>query len=177
MNNFWDQYYNIARMPTFLLVTAVIYLVSQVTIMTVVHPLGPFTVLNLQTTFSVDQFLSIINSWESQGLMKYYNEHYFYDNVHPVWYGFFLSSGLAATFHRDGTDAKYRKFLALPFIAGICDMIENHSHHLFLSDLSYLNQFTISISAFFCYIKWILFAGTILFLIYRLIAYQVKKFS
>ncbi len=169
MKSFWNSYYEQAHKKQFLIVTGLICFASQITIMNIVHPLNSLVVLQLQTSFSPDQFLEIIGQWESEGLLHYYQEHFFFDNVHPVWYGFFISSLLAFTFHRLNFDSKYLVYRATPFIAGMCDMVENLFHYWFLADLSRVTILPVSISAIFCLVKWILLLGSFIFVFYHLI--------
>ena len=107
VNNLLDRYFQVVSHSKFLMISAAVYFLSQITIAQILGPLGEVTVLELQTTYSPARFLAIINHWQATDLMKHYYAHFTFDHVHPIWYSIFLSSLLAFSMKRDGMDAKY----------------------------------------------------------------------
>lgn len=175
MNSILNRYYDLAKHKYFLLVTAIVYLTSQIIIMNTLKPLGEPLVLELQTTFSPARFLEIINQWQTSDLLQHYYAHFPVDNIHPIWYGLFLSSLLAFTFNRDDFNPKFRGLILLPFLAGFCDFIENMSHTIFLADLNQVHTVLFQVSAVACWIKWVIFIGSFVFVIYRFAVYLTAK--
>ncbi len=161
MNSALDSYYRLAQRREFLLLTGLVYLASQAAILTIIHPLGSSTVFELQTSFSPDRFLEIIQQWEESGLVDQYRKHFTLDHIHPIWYSLFLSSSIASVFHRNQTASKYRWLLFVPFLAGLCDVVENLLHNWFLADLPRASSSAVAISASFSNLKWLLLALTL----------------
>ncbi len=175
MNAFWNKYYEISHQRKFFLATTLIFLISQITIITILHRLGTLTVLELQTTFSPDRFLEIIRQWESEGILYLYNRHFYFDHIHPLWYSLFGSSLLAITFNRGQFKSRVRIFLLAPFLAGFCDVMENQFHVWFLADLTRVTSVTLTISAFFCWMKWILLVMILGFVLFQFVTHRNKE--
>lgn len=152
-----------------ILVFGAIYLVSQITILRILDPLGTDTVLRLQTTFSPGTFASIKAAWVEAGLIDSYWRHFLFDFPHPVWYSLFLSSLLAGGLNFARMPAKYDVIMLAPFVAGACDFAENSLHVWFLLDPGMVANPWVAISGIFTNIKWLLFlpsfvAGAVLYL-------------
>jgi len=177
MSTLLDRYFKLASHSKFLMISAAVYFLSQITIAQILGPLGELTVLELQTTFSPVRFLEIINHWQATDLMKHYYAHFTFDHIHPIWYSIFLSSLLAFSMKRDGLNAKYRILLLVPFIAGFCDVIENLSHVWFLEDLTRLESPVFYIAATACWIKWVGFIGSFVFALVSFIRYRLGNNS
>lgn len=143
------------RLP--ILVFGAIYLVSQITIIRILDPLGTDTVLRLQTTFSPETFASIKASWVEAGLIDSYWRHFHFDFPHPVWYSLFLASLLAGGLNFARMPAKYDVILLAPFVAAACDFVENSLHVWFLLDPGMVANPWVAISGIFTNIKWLLF--------------------
>ena len=140
-----------------ILVFGAIYLVSQVTIIRILDPLGTDTVLRLQTTFSPETFAAIKAAWIEAGLIDSYWRHFLFDFPHPVWYGLFLSSILAGGLNFARMPHKYDALLLVPFVAGTCDFVENSLHVWFLLDPAMVANPWVAISGAFTNVKWLLF--------------------
>jgi hypothetical protein len=177
VNNLLDRYFQVVSHSKFLMISAAVYFLSQITIAQILGPLGEVTVLELQTTYSPARFLAIINHWQATDLMKHYYAHFTFDHVHPIWYSIFLSSLLAFSMKRDGMDAKYHVLLLVPFIAGTGDVIENLSHVWFLEDLTRLESSIFYIAATACWIKWVGFIGSFVFALVTFIKYRFTNDS
>jgi|GEM_PF-488328 len=139
-----------------------IYIASQLIIAGILHPLGTLTVLELQTSFSPDTFVNIVQGWIDSDMLSRYWDHFYFDMIHPVWYGLFLCAGLSHYFNVNAIPNKFDFLLFLPFVAGACDAIENISHIRFLLDSESITPLAIAISALACNVKWVLFLGSFL---------------
>lgn len=175
MSNLLNRYFEVVSKSKFLMISAIVFLISQVSIALILDPLGGPTVFELQTTFSPARFLEIINQWQANDLMDDYYAHYTFDHVHPIWYSIFLSSLLAFSMKRDGMDVKYHILLLVPFIAGACDVFENLTHIWLLEDLTRLETSTFYIAAAACWVKWVGFIGSFIFALVTFIKYRLTN--
>lgn len=143
-----------------ILIFGAIYLVSQVTIIRILDPLGTDTVLRLQTTFSPETFASIKAAWVEAGLIDSYWRHFLFDFVHPVWYALFLASLLAGGLNFARASARFDGVMLVPVVAGACDFVENSMHVWFLLDPTMVADPWVAISGTFTNVKWLLFLPT-----------------
>ena len=159
-----------------IIIFGIIYFTSQFIIGSIVHPLGTGNVLALQTTLSSDIFKEIASGWIASGQIGIYYKHFYFDNFHPIWYSIFLSLMIAKTFKVNGINPKFNFLILTPFIAGICDLIENAMHLYFLSDLRRATPAFVALSGTATNIKWFLaFSGVgIVFIL--TIAWFIKTF-
>ena len=159
-----------------IIIFGIIYFTSQFIIGSIVHPLGTGNVLALQTTLSSDIFKEIVSGWIASGQIGIYYKHFYFDNFHPIWYSIFLSLMIAKTFKVNGINPKFNFLILTPFIAGICDLIENAMHLYFLSDLRRATPALVALSGTATNIKWFLaFSGVgIVFIL--TIAWFIKTF-
>jgi len=109
-----------------------IYVVSQLTLAVLLHPIGPRQVFELQTTLSPQVFAKTLQRWERAGLLGTYASHYYLDFLHPVWYSIFLAALLARTFDAVGVSDRWNAVLFVPFLAGSLDVVENLVHVYYL---------------------------------------------
>ncbi len=134
-----------------------LFLASQLLIAYIISPLDGARLVQLQTTFSVTTFQQIIADWESQNLLRFFYQHQIFDLfLHPVWYSIFLGAGLALSMNAAKIAEKYNAVLILPFIAGICDVLENSMHLILITYPDFINTFTVRLSACFASGKWFL---------------------
>jgi hypothetical protein len=159
-----------------IIIFGIIYFTSQFIIGSIVYPLGTGNVLALQTTLSSDIFKKIASGWIASGQIGMYYKHFYFDNFHPIWYSIFLSLMIARTFKINGINPKFNFLILTPFIAGLCDLIENTMHLYFLSDLRRATPALVVLSGTATNIKWFLaFSGVgIVFIL--TIAWFVKTF-
>jgi hypothetical protein len=159
-----------------IIIFGIIYFTSQFIIGSIVYPLGTGNVLALQTTLSSDIFKKIASGWIASGQIGIYYKHFYFDNFHPIWYSIFLSLMIAKTFKVNGINPKFNFLILTPFIAGICDLIENAMHLYFLSDLRRATPALVAFSGTVTNTKWFLaFSGVgIIFIL--TIAWFVKTF-
>jgi len=133
----------------------IIYFTSQIIIGSIVHPLGAFQVLALQTTMNSDRFKAIASGWIVSHRDLIYLKHFRFDNFHPIWYGIFLSLLIARAFKINNINPKYNWFILTPFLAAICDLFENMMHIYFMADLQRATPALVAISGLATNTKWV----------------------
>jgi hypothetical protein len=116
-----------------IVVFGVVYLVSQVTILVIVSPLGSELGRLQVSAFTADATVAIFRGWESAGLMDVYRSHFVLDDVHWVWYASLLTVVLCTLFERRRVPHRFDWVLVVPLLAGLCDAYENHLQHVFLA--------------------------------------------
>lgn len=160
----------------FIIIFGIIYFTSQFIIGSIIHPLGVGNVLALQTTLSSDTFKEIASGWIAAGQIGIYYKHFYFDNVHPIWYSIFLSLLIARTFKINNVNPKFNFFILSPFIAGICDLIENAMHIYFLSDLGRATPALVALSGIATNVKWFLAFSGVGVVSILVVVWFVKKF-
>ncbi len=142
-----------------------IYLVSQVVIAILVHPLGTQQMVSLQLSgFSAAEYARVFAAWEAKGSMGFYRAHLVFDDLHWIWYAITLSACLALALDTARLPSRWNVVLLFPPLAGIQDCIENGLQHVFLSQPGYvalINPLP-AISTAASIGKWILFLGSFL---------------
>ncbi|MFZ3055677.1 MAG: hypothetical protein WA098_02875 [Smithella sp.] len=133
----------------------IIYFASQIKIASIVHPLG-IDMLRIQTTLSSDSFKEIASGWIALGQIGLYYKHFYFDNFHPIWYSIFLSLLIARAFKINNINPKFNFFILTPFVAGVCDLIENMMHLYFLADLKRATPVLVALSGLATNTKWFL---------------------
>jgi hypothetical protein len=109
------------------------YLVSQITILVIVEPLGS-SFLELQCFgFSAERSIEIFRHWEEIGAMEAYRAHFALDDVHWVWYSVFFTVVLCSLFERRQIPHRFNWLLLLPLTSGLLDWYENQLQHVFLN--------------------------------------------
>ncbi len=147
------------------IIFGILYIISQLIIVSILHNLDTKQVFELQTTFSSDTFHEIINSWKNNGILGFYKKHFIFDFPHPIWYSIFFGSFMSKLFHLNLVGEKYNYLILLPFIAGILDLLENILHVVIvLSDISNISKIAVLISGMATNLKWF-FAFVSLFII------------
>lgn len=142
-----------------------IYVVSQVVIVILVHPLGTRQMVALQLTgFSTAEYEKTFGAWEAAGSMAFYRAHLIFDDLHWIWYAIALSSLLAFALNAARLSGRWNVVLLFPALAGILDCIENGLQHVFLSQPGYstLIDPLPAISTAASIGKWILFVASFL---------------
>lgn len=139
------------------LVTGVLYFLSQILIGHILERIGPADVLALQTTFSAHRFLEILGQWGERGVSVYMS-HFTLDFIHPVWYALFLSSFMAWLTARPEKEPSRGMLILffLPYVAGACDLIENTIHVLLLRRVVPVSEAPVFFSALCANTKWLL---------------------
>jgi hypothetical protein len=145
-----------------LVLSGVVFAVSQITILMIVAPLGGPTMLRLQCLgFHASDYISVFDQWQAAGLMPFYRAHLVLDDFHWVWYTVFFTAALARVFNANAVPSRYDGLLLLPLASGLLDWLENHLQHVFLSSPDYatvVDPLTV-ISSVASNLKW-LSAGT-----------------
>jgi hypothetical protein len=137
------------------------YLVSQVTILILVAPLGG-ELAELQCFgFSAAKYLSVFRHWEAAGTMGAYRAHFVLDDVHWVWYAGFFTALLCWLFEKHRVSHRFDWVLVLPLASGLFDWYENQLQHVFLesADYSALVDPLPLLSTLASDAKWLLAAG------------------
>jgi len=135
-----------------------VYLASQIAIASILHPLDPLVVLELQTSLSSEAVAAILQQWRELELIDGYWRHYWLDFVHPLWYGVFLAALLARGFEANQLAPRYDTLILLPFVAAGFDLLENTLHVVFLLDEASITPAAVAISGSAAIAKWLLAA-------------------
>ena len=159
-----------------IIIFGIIYFTSQFIIGSIIQPLGVGNFLALQITLSSDTFKEIASGWIASGQIGIYYKHFYFDNIHPIWYSIFLSLLIARTFKIDGVSPSFNFIILTPFIAGICDLIENAMHLYFLSDLRRATPALVALSGTATNTKWFLSLSGVGIVFILTIAWFVKTF-
>ena len=154
----------------------ILYVVSQVTIGSILHKIGTLKALKLQTTFSSNTFKEIASQWIASGEIETYLRHFRFDNFHPIWYSIFLSLLIARAFKVHHVNPKYHWILLTPFVAALCDFFENAMHLYFLADLNRATPELVAMSGTATNIKWFLAFVGVMIVTVSVIAWLVKTF-
>ena len=112
--------------------------------------------LRIKTTLSSDTFKEIASGWIASGQIGLYYKHFYFDNFHPIWYSIFLSLLVARAFKINNISPKFSFIILTPFVAGICDLIENMMHLYFLADLQRATPALVALSGTATNTKWFL---------------------
>ncbi len=153
--------------PRLAILFGCLFLVSQLVIVYITIPLGSDKLLQLQTTFSVATFQEILAEWRAYDILYLYYQHYYLDLfLHPLFYSVFLGTVLALSMDFAKIEAKYNFVLFFPFVAGMCDVLENGMHLLLLANAEFINAFTVGLSACFANSKWLLCGVCIVLVVY-----------
>jgi hypothetical protein len=138
------------------IISGIIYFVSQAIIASILHDLNPLLFVKAQITFSKDVYLELLNRWQAAGLMPKYFQHFYLDFFHPFFYSVFLSALMAKAMNMNKTPQRLNGLLLIPFIAGVMDLIENCFHVSFISDVNSITQAKVTLSALASNTKWAL---------------------
>ncbi len=112
----------------------VIYVISQVIIISLLEQIGGPLIMTLQVTgFSAADYIATFSEWDQAGLMGIYRAHLVFDNFHAIWYAVLMAATLATLMKNTGAGDGWTKCMTIPFVAGFCDMIENGIQHVFLT--------------------------------------------
>lgn len=139
-----------------------IFVASQATILWILSPLGFETVMQMQTAMSADEFQSVTQSWASDGLLHLYWLHFVFDLAHPVWYSLLFASCIAFCLNALGSSSRYDFLIFVPLVAGLCDVVENALHILFLIDADSINDPLVMTSGSITHAKFNLFRVSLL---------------
>lgn len=160
-----------------LIVSAILYCISQTIIAVILHPLE-MDPLIFQITFSKSVFLEILEKWGPAGL-EIFKKHYYVDFVHPFIYATFLSSSIAYVTVQlyEKPASLHRVFFSLPIIAGILDLFENVFQLIAISDPAGVSEYLIICIGAVSNTKWSLAGISILIIIYYGLRLYRKKIS
>lgn len=154
-----DNYRSRFGVTRMVVISGLIYFISQAMIGSILHDLNPLLFVKAQTTFSKDVYLELLSRWETAGLMPKYFKHFYLDFFHSIFYAVFLSALMAKGMNINTVLSRYNWILLIPFVAGLMDLVENCFHLSFISDVNSITQTKITMSALAANTKWAL-AGT-----------------
>ena len=150
-----------AASPRIVIGFGVAYLVSQILIARILHPLDPLDVLRAQTTLRAPVVREIFARWGSDGLLDTYVRHFSLDFAHPALYAIFLGASVAWLLDRNRLSSAWDGVLLLPIGAGLCDLVENVSHVAFLADEANVTTAWVAVSGAAAITKWLLAGSSI----------------
>lgn len=120
------------------LVFGTICMVSQGIIGAMVAPIGALQLVSLQVTAATAaDYLTTFGQWQEAGLIPFYRAHLIFDGIHWLWYVITLAALLALALKRAGAGERASFLLAIPVLAGMCDLLENTLQQVFLSDAAF----------------------------------------
>ncbi len=151
-----------AAMPSVLLFFAGMFVVSQLSMAVVLEPVGTQRVLELQTTLSPATFAALVEDLFRRGVVEHYIAHYYYDFLHPLWYASLVALLLAGAMNRAGVPASRDGWLAVPFLAGLLDELENALHLYMVIDTANITPWAVWLGNGAALAKWTLLATCLL---------------
>jgi hypothetical protein len=154
---------------------AFVYIISQIIIAIILHPLDSSLFLKAQTTFSRELYQELLQGWEKSGLMGHYRLHFYFDFIHPVWYSVLLSALIARGMNLNKISSRFNTLLLIPFISGLMDLTENCFHVFFISDHGTITDQNIFLSALASNTKWTLALGSLVIALLLVGKYLLQK--
>lgn len=141
--------------PWIALVFGTIYVLSQSALGFMIAPLGTGAVLRMQCTFfSAADYVAYFGELRQRGLLDVYASHLLLDRLHPIWYVLCAVSWLATLMERRAAPARWNWLLALPWLAGLADVIENELQSVFLLGDSHITTPLAVLSTLSSLLKW-----------------------
>ncbi len=137
-----------------LIVSAFLYLCSQLAIGAILKPLRIDRVMRLQTTLSAEVMASVLNGWRDAGLMDAYVRHFYVDFFHPLLYATVLIAFMSRLLNEGNFSQKWNILLLAPAVAGAMDIIENILQVMFVVNPLSLTSATAFASGAATLIKW-----------------------
>lgn len=159
-----------------IIITGIVYFLSQITIGMILHHVGIGSVMRLQTALSKDAILSIISEWQRADIAKFYLQHFYLDFLHPLWYSLFLVACMSKIFNTRHFPYRWNYLLFLPFIAGVSDLLENTLHLLFISDRANITSALAFLSGSASITKWVLAGLCTLFVFFYTAKITVERY-
>ncbi len=109
------------------------YVVSQLAIGAILSFVGLRDFLWLQCCgFSAARYFHVIQRWQTQGVMPFYQAHLAIDRLHWIWYTVLLMAAIARALNASNADQRSNWLLLLPVGAGLADWLENQFQEIFL---------------------------------------------
>lgn len=143
-----------SAMPSALGFFAVLFLVSQASMMVVLAPVGVAHFIEMQTTLSPARFVTLVENMYQRGVETAYIAHFYYDWLHPIWYGGLLALLMARGFERRAVPAPRDWLLLAPFVAGIADLVENALHLYMVVDTANISTTLVLLANGAALCKW-----------------------
>ena len=103
------------------------YLLCQANIVRVLGSSAE-ALVDLQTAHTYARLQEVIGSWTAADHQAF-AAHLPYDIAHPFYYTVVLAMSLAWGFRATSVNTRFDVLLYLPFLAGLCDLVENAMNH------------------------------------------------
>jgi len=131
-----------------------VYLVSQMAIGAILHPLGIGDVIRMQSTLSSVAMGAVLDRWDAAGQTGRFISHFYPDFLHPLWYGILLTALMARTFNGASIGRRWNIALVLPCLAAVMDLLENCLHVSFVINRGNLSDLTAAVAGTASLLKW-----------------------
>lgn len=142
--------------PWLIVVSGVLYAVSQAALANIFARIGTANFLIMQTTFfQAQDYVDFFAHLRAEGLFEFYASHLHLDHLHPLWYALLGSSLLAVLMSRLKVSARYNVLLALPWFAAGCDAIENRIQAVFLLGDEHITDGLATLTTLASISKWL----------------------
>lgn len=139
--------------------------------------LSPIEIIDFQTTFSRENFIEMTERLGAHGI-EIYLRHYWIDMFYPIFYSSFLASSLLRFGVVDRGTLFFRMLFYAPFVAGICDEIENICHISMLHAWVSVDSPAFFAGALAARYKWMLIALVLVTLVFSILRQaKTAKFS
>lgn len=171
--NFLEGFKNKLSITPVIIISCVLYILSQAAIIYILSGLKAKDVFILQTSFSKTMVMDILNMWKQKEILDLYKMHFYIDFIHPILYSIFLASLTARLFRANSVPDRFNIFLFLPFLAGLLDTIENVIHVIFITDMKNITSDLVYTGALCANAKWIIVHICILFILFLAIKFFV----
>lgn len=149
----------LSRQPLALLFFAVLFVASQASITLVLEPVGTGHLLRMQTTLSAAEFSVLAEDLYRRGADGAFLGHFYYDWLHPLWYGGLIVLLMARGFERHRWPPARDGLLWLPVLAGLADLVENALHFYMIVDTAHITQGRVLVANGAAWLKWSLVAA------------------
>lgn len=163
------------RLPRLVGIGWVIYLTSQANI---IRALGSTVdgLIALQTATSHARVIEVLGAWTADD-RAHFAAHLPFDVVHPLIYSTVLALSLAWGFRTVDVPRRFDAWLCLPFLAGVCDELENFAHYVAVNATPNVPFWTFALGSPASMTKWAIAVGGLVALIVLVIVGFKRRHS
>ncbi len=150
-----------------MIISGVIYIFSQLAIMSILSPIGSDSVISFQLTFNRESMAALLNSWGDGGI-ETFKKHFYLDFFHPLWYGaflFFTMLFVKTKLSRYQDSTAVPKYVYLPFVAAFFDCAENFLEIEIIDRRFNLTDTLVIAAGLTSLLKWLIALASILIII------------
>lgn len=142
--------------PIVIIISACLYLISQIAIGYLLAPGNTSPVLlDFQFSYSAENFVALFNSLSSEQINSL-RVHFYIDFIHPLWYGTLFFSIVAWLLKLNGLQQELNSLLYPVFFMAACDTIENMFHYSWFYQISTPSDPWVAVAGFAATLKWAL---------------------